>query len=153
MNTALSIFENFANGKGHFPNSWLGFDDFFQRLPLDVTKFPPCNILTRPEEGVEYRVEYALAGYSKDDVEVIVKDNILTVRNKMSQKEESGSDDSNTDEIFSYRHKGIASRNFVSKFAIAYDLEVKEVTMKDGLLSISLSRQEVDPKANIIEIK
>jgi len=74
----------------------------------------------------------ALAGYSKDDIEVNLEEGVLSIKSKKEDKEES-----KDGEIL---HKGIAKRYFSKSFTIADDVEVKGAELKDGLLKVSLER-------------
>ena len=85
----------------------------------------------------------ALAGFSKEDIEVEVADGLLTVR---SVKE----NDENDDSIY----RGISYRKFNRKFTLADDIVVKDASLENGMLVISLERvvpEEKKPRK--IEIK
>ena len=56
--------------------------------PHDTTGFPPYNI--RKDGDYNFVIELALAGMSKDDLEVEVADQTLTVRSIEKKKEEGG---------------------------------------------------------------
>ncbi|MDP7196548.1 MAG: Hsp20 family protein, partial [SAR202 cluster bacterium] len=75
----------------------------------------------------------ALAGYSRDDIEIELKDNTLTVRNKT--KEKVVNNESN-----GVIHKGISTRQFERSFTISEDIKVKNADLKNGLLRIDLER-------------
>tara|TARA_B100000524_G_scaffold237299_1_gene126452 strand:+ start:176 stop:463 length:288 start_codon:yes stop_codon:yes gene_type:complete len=72
----------------------IGFDDMFDQFEnmLDnghltmQSNYPPYNI--RKTDKDNYAIEVALAGFSKDDVEVEFEDNLLTVRTKQVNKSE-----------------------------------------------------------------
>jgi molecular chaperone IbpA len=121
-------------------------DDSFFRLPT-ATNFPPYNIVKTGKNT--YDVELALAGFSKDDIEVQYEDNMLTVKSKT--KEEKSED---KDEDGNIIHRGISKRYFSKAFTIADDVEVKGAELKDGLLRVSLERIIPEGKApRTIEIK
>ena len=118
----------------------VGFDsmfDEFDRMLDSVdrghinTNYPPYNI--RKVEEDNYKIEIALAGFSKEDIEVEIKDRTLTVRNKT--KEKVINEESNR-----VIHKGISTRQFERSFTIAEDIKVTEVELVNGLLSISLEK-------------
>ena len=116
----------------------VGFDSIFEEFDrmLESTErynsnYPPYNIRKINEN--DYKIEVALAGYSKDDIELELKDSTLTVRNK--QKEKVVNDDSN-----GVIHKGISTRQFERAFTIAEDIKVKNAELKNGLLLINLER-------------
>ena len=118
----------------------VGFDSMFDEFDrmLDSldrgqmsTNYPPYNI--RKVEEDNYKIEIALAGFSKEDIEVEIKDRTLTVRNKT--KEKVINEESNR-----VIHKGISTRQFERSFTIAEDIKVTEVELVNGLLSISLEK-------------
>ena len=96
------------------------------------SNYPPYNIRKTGKDN--YAIELALAGFSKDDVEVEFEDNLLTVRTKQVNKSEN---DNSEGEII---HKGISQRQFARSFTIADDVKVGEAQLKDGLLTISCER-------------
>ena len=116
----------------------VGFDSIFEEFDrlLESTErynsnYPPYNI--RKLSDNDYKIEVALAGYSKDDIEIELKDNTLTVRNKT--KEKVVNDESN-----GVIHKGISTRQFERSFTISEDIKVKNADLKNGLLNIDLER-------------
>ena len=134
MKNNLSIFNNlrpitvgFDNMFDHFEHM---MDDSFFRGTMG--NFPPYNIVKTGENT--YDVELALAGFSKKDIEVEYKENMLTVKSKKQDKQEE------TDEDGNVIHRGISKRMFSKSFTIANDVEVKGAELKDGLLKVSLER-------------
>ena len=116
----------------------VGFDSIFEEFDrvLDSTErynsnYPPYNICKLNDN--DYKIEVALAGYSKDDIEIELKDNMLSVRNKT--KEKVVNDESN-----GVIHKGISTRQFERSFTISEDIKVKNADLKNGLLNIDLER-------------
>jgi len=132
-NKALSIFNQlrpvtvgFDNVFDHFERM---FDDDF--TSFSAPTFPFYNIVKQSKN--KYDIELALAGYSKDDIEVNLEDGVLTIKSKKEDKSEEKEDG----EVI---HKGIAKRYFSKAFTIADDVEVKGAELKDGLLKVSLER-------------
>jgi len=132
-NKALSIFNQlrpvtvgFDNVFDHFERM---FDDDF--TSFSAPTFPFYNIVKQGKN--KYDIELALAGYSKDDIEVNLEDGVLTIKSKKEDTKE----DTKDGEIL---HKGIAKRYFSKAFTIADDVEVKGAELKDGLLRVSLER-------------
>ena len=116
----------------------VGFDSIFEEFDrmLDSTErynsnYPPYNI--RKLNDNNYKIEVALAGYSKDEIELELKESTLTVRNKT--KEKVINDESN-----GVIHKGISTRQFERSFTISEDIKVKNAELKNGLLNIDLER-------------
>ena len=118
----------------------IGFDDMFDQFENMLgngaltmqSNYPPYNIRKTGKDN--YAIEVALAGFSKDDVEVEFEDNLLTVRTKQINKSDNNDSDG---EII---HKGISQRQFARAFTIADDVKVGEAQLKDGLLTISCER-------------
>ena len=114
----------------------VGFDSVFDRFfDMDTTRdsgYPPYNI--RKINEAQYVIEIALAGFSKDDIEVEVTEGSLTIRSKkLDEKEEDTSEDS-------YVHKGIAKRTFLRCWTLSDDIFVKGADLKDGMLVINLEK-------------
>ena len=120
----------------------IGFDSLFDRLfDMDTTRdsgYPPYNI--RKVNELQYVIELALAGFSKDDIEVEVTEGQLAIRSKkLEEKTEVNSDDS-------FVHKGIARRSFMRQFTLSDDIIVKGADLKDGMLIIDLEKVIPDEK-------
>jgi len=145
MNKALTIFDNINQLT---PYS-VCYDRMFDTLkryvdnnPSSTTGYPPYNI--RKEGDYNYAIEMALAGFSREDLEVEVSDGVLTVR---SVKDTTDDDTSNI-------YRGISFRKFVRKFTIADDIVVKGAKMENGMLSIDLERVvPEEKKPRLIEVK
>ncbi len=130
----------------------VGFDSIFEEFDrmLESTErynsnYPPYNIHKLSES--DYKIEIALAGYSKDDIELELKENTLTVRNKSKEKviNQNGN---------GVIHKGISTRQFERSFTISEDIKVKNAELKNGLLNIDLERIiPEDKKSRLIEIQ
>lgn len=111
----------------------------FDRLPLLIQAamrtsdsdlgYPPYNIEKRGDDA--YRIVVALAGFTKDDLEVVSELGRLIVRGKMSER--AGKTE--------YLHHGIASRSFERRFDLADYVEVEGATFENGLLTIGLKRE------------
>ena len=129
----------------------VGFDSIFEEFDrmLDSSdryssNYPPYNIHKLNEK--DYKIEIALAGYSKDDIELELKESTLTVRNKAKEKvvNEEGN---------GVIHKGISTRQFERSFTISEDIKVKNAELKNGLLNIDLERIiPEEKKSRLIEI-
>ena len=126
---------------------FLGFTDQLQRwAPLAQTKkpgsFPPYNLIKTDDNT--YKVELAVAGYTKEDIDITVEKDILTVKSKV--KETTTSD--------TMIHQGIAERQWSQQFILGEHMLVKDAVLKDGLLTINVERElpeELKPKT--IKIK
>jgi len=146
----LSIFNRlrpvtvgFDNIFDHFERM---FDDDFFGANVPSVNYPPYNIVKTGEN--KYNVEVALAGFSRDDINVEFADGMLTIKSKDSKKTEDKDEDGNV------IHKGISKRYFSKSFTIADDVEINGAELKDGLLKVSLERIIPESKKpKLIEIK
>jgi molecular chaperone IbpA len=129
-----------------FDNFERMFDDEFFMNSVPSVNYPPYNIVKTGE--YTYNVEVALAGFSRDDINVEYADGMLTI--KSNDKKEAQETDKDGNVI----HKGISKRYFSKSFTIADDVEVKGAELKDGLLKVSLERiVPENKKPRTIEIK
>ena len=140
---ALSLFDNFNQLTPYA----VGYDRVFDQLQKYVQNnvqssgFPPYNIQKRGDYN--YTIEIALAGFSKDDIEVEVADNTLSVRS-----------DKKADVDDYAIHRGISYRRFDRKFTLADDIVVSGATLENGLLRIDLERViPEEKKPRLIEVK
>ncbi len=144
-NRAISLFNQLRPVSVGFDNVFDHFermfeDDFITNMP----SFPHYNIVKTGDN--KYYIEIALAGYNKKDIEVELKEGLLSIKSKKEEKE-----DTKDGEIL---HKGIAKRYFSKSFTIADDVKVKGAELKDGLLKVSMERVIPEHrKAKTIDIK
>ena len=94
--------------------------------------WPPYNIETTGENA--YRIEIAVAGFSPDELNIEVKENLLTVSGK-----KTANDDAATQKT--YLHRGLAERDFERRFQLADYVIVTDANLSNGLLSIALKRE------------
>ena len=139
---ALSLFDNFNQLTPYA----VGYDKMFDNLSRYVdnnvssTGFPPYNI--RKEGDYHYVIEMALAGFSKEDIEVEVADGTLSVR---SDKKDDASDN---------LYRGISFRKFNRKFTLSDDIVVNDAALDNGMLTINLERiVPEEKKPRLIEVK
>jgi molecular chaperone IbpA len=113
--------------------SVVGFDrlaDLLDSAAADgAAGYPPYNI-ERTDENA-YRVEIAVAGFRPEELNIEVKENLLTVTGRKAAN----------DEPRRFLHRGLAERNFERKFQLADYVVVTEANLADGLLSIALKRE------------
>ncbi len=111
----------------------VGVDDLFYRLhsygaATPQNSYPPYNLVKDSE--TKWRIELALAGWSKEDIEVSTETNVLIVKSKTAKDKGEGE----------YLHRGVATRTFARGINLADDVEVGEVKFENGLLIIELNR-------------
>jgi HSP20 family molecular chaperone IbpA len=126
----------------------LGFDDIeraLERVSRGASDgYPPYNIeriAANNGELPRIRIVLAVAGFSRDEIDISVDDSELTIVGKQA-------DDSDRD----YLHRGIAARQFKRTFVLADGMDVVGADLRDGLLAIDLVRPEPDRKVRKIEI-
>ncbi|UAB89046.1 Hsp20 family protein [Ruegeria sp. SCSIO 43209] len=113
----------------------IGFDqiaDMMDRvLTNDVAQpsYPPYNI--EKTDADTYRISVAVAGFSEADLSVEVKENSLVVSGKKASDEKERS----------YLHRGIATRAFERRFALADHVRVTGASHENGMLNIDLKRE------------
>ena len=143
MTNALTIFNQLRPHTIGYDSIFDHFNDMFESSGLQ-TNYPPYDIIK--QNDTKYDIQVALTGYSKEDIELELKENTLTVRNK--QKEKVVNEDSN-----SVIHKGISTRQFERAFTISEDIKVKNAELQNGLLNIDLERIiPEEKKARLISI-
>jgi molecular chaperone IbpA len=110
----------------------LGFENFIRDVEsiLNETKpvnnFPPHNIIKIDDN--KYAVELAVAGFSKDEIDIQVQENTLTIKGEKVEGTPN----------LEYLHRGIGTRSFTKSITIADTIEVKGAEYKDGILRIGL---------------
>ena len=145
MTRNLSVWNSLRPFSVGFDSIFDEFDRMLESTERYSSNYPPYNIKRVNDNN--YSIEVALAGYSKDDIEVELKDNTLTVRNNNKDKiiNEEGN---------GVIHKGISTRQFERSFTISEDIKVKDAELKNGLLIIDLERIIPDEKKpRLIDIK
>lgn len=109
----------------------IGLETLFSRLDSlqdsTAVNYPPYNIVVRDDST--YDLEIALAGWSRENIEVVTERNVLTVsaRRKGVEKRE-------------YAHRGIAKRDFARNWQLADDTVVDGVSYDNGLLTVTLKK-------------
>jgi molecular chaperone IbpA len=119
-----------------FRRSTVGFDRLFDMLENSSAgqaqeNYPPFDLIKKGDN--DYCIELAVAGFKPDEIDITAQQNVLLVSGrKNDESEEKGSN---------YIYRGIATRSFERRFALADHIQVKGADMKDGLLSIELVRE------------
>ena len=109
----------------------IGLETLFNRLDAlqdsTAVNYPPYNIVVLDDETHE--LEIALAGWSREDIEVVTERNVLSVSARRSGEDQR-----------EYSHKGISARSFARNWQLADDTVVDGVKYENGLLVITLKR-------------
>ncbi len=123
---------------------FLGFNDQFVRWESNkktTSSFPPYNVKKIDEDN--YTIELAVAGYSREDLDIKVEKDTLTIKS-----------DKDNDDKSDFLHRGIAGRNFTQHFTLGEYMVVKSAELENGMLLINIERElpeEAKPKT--IKIK
>ena len=129
----------------------VGFDNLFNHfnLHLDNTRtvnYPPYNIVE--VDNFNWKIEMALAGFGKKDINIEYANNLLTVE---SVKDEDTKEVEENDGVL---FKGISKRQFKKSFTVADDVVINGAELKDGMLVIDLEKiVPEEKKPRTIKIK
>ena len=112
-----------------FPrSSFVGFDHLFNELEFTAKHaqdhYPPHNIIKAGES--EYLIELAIAGFTKEEINVEVKDRTLTVTGDHVSKGRE------------FIHRGISTKKFKRTFRLSEHVQVNGADIQDGILAINL---------------
>jgi molecular chaperone IbpA len=114
----------------------VGFDRLMDMVENGLTAakqetgYPPYNIEKLGED--QYRIQLAVAGFSRDDLDIVFEGNQLTVAGRVAERPE---------EAPRYLHRGIARRAFRHRFDLADNVRVVGADLTNGLLSVELKRE------------
>lgn len=113
----------------------VGFDRLFSLLDsvtsdTPTNSYPPYNIERTGDDA--YRITMAVAGFSESDLDIELKETLLTVKGGKSEDKR---------ENVEVLHQGIAARSFKSQFHVADHVKVVGASLENGLLHIDLVRE------------
>ena len=118
----------------------VGFDRFDQlfdsalRASEQVPSYPPYNIERLGEN--DYQISIALAGFTENELEIMLEKGVLTVKSKdQPQAEQANTPDRQ------FLHRGIAKRAFERRFQLDDNVKVTGADLVNGLLVIDLVRE------------
>lgn len=112
--------------------SAIGFDrlaSLLEQRAESQPSYPPYNVELLAED--KYRIVMALAGFSRDEVEIVSERDTLHVSGR-KQKDETQR---------TYLHRGIAARDFEQRFQLANHVKVTAASFDNGMLTIELVRE------------
>ncbi|MDJ1157586.1 Hsp20 family protein [Chelatococcus sp. SYSU_G07232] len=126
----------------------LGFDEIERALDR-VAKaasdgYPPYNIeriARTADEPERLRITLAVAGFTRDQLEITLEENQLVIRGRQVE-----------DKTRQFLHRGIAARQFQRAFLLADGMEVLGADLSNGLLSVDLARPELERIVRKIDI-
>lgn len=117
-----------------YRRSTIGFDRLFDMLEGRMRaeagdNYPPFDLEKLSDD--RYRITLAVAGFGRDDIEIVAKQGELVVTGRRTDDRGDGD----------YLHRGIAARPFERRFELADFVEVRSAEFANGLLTISLERE------------
>jgi molecular chaperone IbpA len=119
-----------------FRRSTVGFDRLFDMLENSNVgqgqeNYPPFDLIKKGEN--DYCIELAVAGFKPEELDITAQQNVLIVSGRKRDEDEQKGNN--------YVYRGIATRSFERRFALADHIQVRGADIKDGLLSIELKRE------------
>jgi len=116
---------------------FIGFNRELGRLnnahKINSQSYPPYDLLKLDEDT--YRISIALAGFTKEDIDIVVDGGALIIKGEIIQVTDA--------EVI---HNGIAARKFTRSFALGEYMEVSNATLSDGMLHINVVRNMPEEK-------
>jgi|TARA_R110000824_G_C14970134_1_gene652981 molecular chaperone IbpA len=113
----------------------VGFDDqWLFTAPTQISNYPPYN-LSEDKNNNSYRIDMAVAGFSKDELEIFEEEGKLTISGKIK----NSMYDKNPTVV---HYSGLAQRGFTRNFNVAQNIKITKVTLENGVLSISFLKEE-----------
>ena len=108
----------------------IGMDEYLNRFWNDTstTNYPPYNLIQ--VNNHESKLEIALAGFKKDELQVYTEFGKLYVKGRKEESEDDGT----------FVHQGLAQRSFKRIWTVTDDTKVGSVKFEDGLLSVELNK-------------
>ena len=120
-------------------NAFLGFDHIFDQLENIHSHakdtYPPHNVVKH--DAYHYEIELAVAGFSKEHIDIEIKDHVLTIKGDRPMRRPQ--------EL--YVHKGISARNWSKSFRLSEYTEVSGADLTDGILTVKL--EVILPEENL----
>ncbi|URD61982.1 Hsp20 family protein [Sphingomonas sp. KRR8] len=116
-----------------FRRSAVGFDRLFDMLENNAASgngenYPPFDLIKVDDN--KYRIEVAVAGFKREEIEITSHQNVLIVRGQKGEEANAN-----------YIHRGIATRSFERRFALADHINVTGADLHDGMLCLDLVRE------------
>ena len=111
----------------------IGFEPMFEELQRFANQgnsnYPPHNVIKTAENKVT--IEVAVAGFAEGEIDIQVDKRTLTITGEQIREEDAD---------WEYLHRGISSRDFTHSFSLADHVEVKNASVRNGILRVYLER-------------
>jgi HSP20 family molecular chaperone IbpA len=102
--------------------------------------YPPYNIEQSGDEAL--RITLAVAGFSPEELNVTIEDRQLVIKGRQNEQADR-----------TFLHRGIAARQFQRSFVLAEGIEVTGAELRNGLLTVELTRPRAEPVVKTVEIR
>ena len=132
-----------AAALAHLSRALIGFDRIWSDAEnrTQSNNYPPFNLVKHSDSNFE--IELAVAGFSKDEITVEIDQDQLIIRGQKF-----------ADDSKEYLHRGLAARDFEKSWTLADHMEVDEVELTNGILSVKITRMIPEAlKPRLIAIK
>lgn len=117
----------------------IGFDSMLEELmnmsSQASSNYPPHNVIKTGDNTVT--IEMAVAGFAEGEINVMTENNVLIITGQQLRNDPVN---------YEYLHRGLSSRDFTQNFRLADHVEVKDATIKNGILTILLEREVPEEK-------
>ena len=117
---------------------WLGLDNGLMPSYTE-SSYPRYNLI---ESSSGYKIDIAVPGWNKTELEIIADGEELHIKGNKTTKLDEGE---------KFLHQGLSLKSFERRFILNPDLQVTDVGLQDGLLTIQLTRTP-NSKRKILEI-
>ena len=117
---------------------WLGLDNGLMPSYTE-SSYPRYNLI---ESSSGYKIDIAVPGWNKTELEIIADGEELHIKGNKTIKLDEGE---------KFLHQGLSLKSFERRFILNPDLQVTNVGLQDGLLTIQLTRTP-NSKRKILEI-
>lgn len=110
-----------------------------EAIASQKTNYPPYDLIEETDK--KYLIKFAVSGFTSDELHVEQDRRILTVSGKQSEED--------LDAVVKYHHRGISKKKFERKFTLNEFAEVTNVSLADGILTVTLEQvipDELKPK-------
>jgi len=120
------------------------FDELFENTFNDssISKYPATDIYT--ENGITH-IEVAVTGFSDDDIEISLENDVLIIKGSKEDTEEKNEKN--------YHTKNIAKRSFVRKFTVSDNIEDVKAEIYNGILHLELEQKEKEETKKVFKIE